>query len=120
LLHRDSITAIARFVWAAADPALLTTALFIAEPPLGSLLIGYPLLVAASGLFFRVRLVVFTTCAAIAAYSMLLLLKPEDPPPPPHYPIIFAAVLAVLGIMVGYQVYRIRVLSRYYDHRQLP
>ncbi len=38
----------------------------------------------------------------------------------PHYPVIFAAVLVVLGVVVAYQVYRVRVLSRYYQHRRLP
>jgi serine/threonine protein kinase len=120
LLNRESIATIARFSWAAADLVLLTTLLCIADPPLGPLLIGYPLLVAASGLFFRVRLVIFTTGVAIAAYLMLVFRLKPDSDTPLHYPIIYAAVLAVLGIMVGYQVYRIRVLSRYYDHRHLP
>ena len=39
---------------------------------------------------------------------------------PPHYPVIFAAVLAAVGLIVGYQVNRLRVLSRYYESRRVP
>jgi hypothetical protein len=33
---------------------------------------------------------------------------------------LFSATLAVLGFVVAHQVYRLRALSRYYDHRRLP
>jgi eukaryotic-like serine/threonine-protein kinase len=118
-LHRDSLANGARFAWAAVDAALLTLALAIIEAPHGPLLIGYPLLVAASGLFFRVRLVWFMTFASLVGYAALVWLRPEEIGPP-HHAIIFAAVLAVLGFIVAYQVHRVRVLSRYYEHRRLP
>ena len=35
----------------------------------------------------------------------------------PHWHVVFLAAVAVLGLMVCYQVQRIRVLSRYYEHR---
>ncbi|MBT4865715.1 MAG: serine/threonine protein kinase, partial [Planctomycetaceae bacterium] len=65
LMHREAWADVARFAWAAADAALLTLLLSticshtpqgpVPFAPLGPLLIGYPLLVAASGMFFRVR-----------------------------------------------------------------
>ena len=119
LLHREAIAYFARFAWAGADATLLTVVLYSADGPLGPLLIGYPLLIAASGLFFRVRLVWFMTCVSLVSYAALMRLRPEEAQPP-HYPIIFAAVLAMLGVVVAYQVYRVRVLSRYYQHRRLP
>ena len=55
----------------------------------------------------------------VVSYSVLLLLHPEDARPP-YYPVIFAAVLAVLGFIVAYQVYRVRVLGRFYNRHRLP
>ena len=46
-----------------------------------------------------------------------MFLRPEDARPI-HYPVIFGTALIVLGFMVGYQVYRVRALSRYCDRRQ--
>ncbi|MEX0717229.1 MAG: serine/threonine-protein kinase [Planctomycetaceae bacterium] len=107
-----------RFVWSAADAALLTAMLTIADPPPGPLLIGYPLLVVTSGLFFRVRLVWFMTCVCLLSYAVLLATNPE-PNVPAHYPVIFTVALAVLGFAVAYQVHRVRALSRYYERRRL-
>jgi hypothetical protein len=36
-----------------------------------------------------------------------------------HHQILFMVALAALGLVVAYQVQRVRVLSRYYDHRPL-
>jgi len=119
-LKRRYLAGFTRFAWAAADAILLTTLLFIAEGPIGPLLIGYPVLIAASGLFFRVRLVVFMTCVSLLSYGVLTLLRGDMLEMPPQYPVIYAAVLAVVGFIVGYQVYRIRVLSRHFEHRRLP
>lgn len=121
MLHRERLADFTRFAWAAADAVLLTTVLYLAraDGPLGPLVIGYPLLVAASGLFFRVRLVWFMTFASLVSYAALMIARPEQTEQP-HYAIIFAATLAILGFIVAYQVYRVRVLSRYYEHRRLP
>ena len=117
LLNLEQFANTVRFTWAAADVFLFTTLLAVAARPHGPLLIGYPMLVAASGLFFRVRLVWFTTLVSLIAYAALLRLRPEESTPR-HYPVIFAAVLAVLGTVVAYQVYRLRVLSRYFESRR--
>ena len=119
MLHHHSLADFARFAWSATDAILLTLLLAVTKGPLGPLVIGYPLLVAAAGLFFRVRLVWFVTISCLVSYSVLLLLHPEEARPP-HYPVIFAAVLAVLGFIVAYQVYRVRVLSRFYNRHRLP
>ena len=118
MLNQERLANLARFAWAAADAIQLTVILYLAPAPIGPLLIGYPLLVASSGLWFRVTLVWFMTGVCVAAYLALLLLRPELTEPI-HYPVIFAMVLAVIGFVVAYQVYRVRVLSRYYDQRRL-
>ena len=35
----------------------------------------------------------------------------------PHWHVVFLAAVAVLGLMVCYQVQRVRALSRYYENR---
>lgn len=119
MLKRESLAQTTRFLWAAADAVMLTWLLAIVDPPLGPLCIGYPLLVAASGLFFQVRLVWFMTVCTILAFGGLMFLRP-DQVEPVHYQIIFAATLAVVGFIVAYQVHRVRALNRYYQHRRLP
>ncbi len=105
-----------RYAWAATNVLLLTVILYLSYPPLGPLLIGYPPLVAASGLWFHVRLVVLTTLLSLVSYAGLLCLHPEEyQSQPSHYPLIFGAVLTVLGFIVAYQIRRLRVLSRYFE-----
>jgi len=106
-----------RFCWVAADVSLLTGLLVLADSPLGILLIGYPMLIVAAGLFFYVRLVLFTTVLSILAFAVLVLLRPELTVLW-QYPVIYVMVLAILGMITAYQIFRVRVLSRYYDlHR---
>jgi len=110
-----------RYAWASADVVLLTLALYISGLPLGPLLIGYPLLVTASGLWFRVRMVWFTTGLSLVSYAGLMWFRPEERANQPgHYPLIFAAVLTVLGFIVAYQIHRVRVLSRYFEQQRMP
>ena len=113
----DRLAEIARYSWSAADAVLLTALIWLADPPRGPLLVGYPLLVAASGLFFRVRLVAFTTSFCLVTYVMLQFFVPEEARPR-HYPYIFGLVLAVIGFIVAYQVYRVRALSRHFERQE--
>ncbi len=106
----------ARYVWAGVDPLLFTFILYLAMPPLGPLTIGYAVMIAVSGLMFRVRLVATTTIASIAAYAILLWARPEEAAAL-HYNLIFIVLLMVLGGAIAYQVKRIRVLSQYYECR---
>lgn len=118
LLNRDRWSELARYFWSAADILFLTALLSLIAAPLGPLQVGYPLLIAASGLFFRVRLVAFTAILAILGDATLWLsqwLSRPPPPPPIHYAVLFWTCLVILGFVVGYQVRRMRVLSRYYE-----
>ncbi|MEX2287201.1 MAG: protein kinase [Planctomycetaceae bacterium] len=110
-----------RFAWSAADVIFLTMLLFFVDPPIGPLLVGYPLLIATSALFFRVRLVLFTTFVSLLAHGALVVWRGYDVDATPvQYPVLFSAVLAVIGFVVAHQVYRIRMLTRFYEHRRLP
>jgi len=106
-----------RLCWSAADVSLLTGLLVLADSPIGILLIGYPMLIVASGLFFYVRLVFFTTFLSMLAFSILIILRPELVVLW-QYPVIYGMVLAILGMITAYQIFRVRVLSRYYELRR--
>jgi hypothetical protein len=104
------------FFWTTADAVLLTTLLNQADPPLGTLMAGYLLLVTVSGLFFSVRVVVWTTLVAAVAYGILLWLRP-DGVGLSYHPVLLLALLGVTGGAVAYQVHRVRALSHFYERR---
>jgi serine/threonine-protein kinase len=112
----NNVANLARYLWAAADTYLLTIMLYVADDPLGPLLVGFPLLIVASGLFFRVRLVTFMTIACLVAYGALVLVG-RDPVVKSQYTLLYAAALAVIGFVCGYQTYRVRVLTGYFEGR---
>ncbi len=113
LSHRDLLM---RAGWAAADAICFTGTLLISPEPIGPLLIGYPVLVVASGLWFEVGLVWFMTLICTLSYGVLTINRFETGTPR-HYPYIFAVALLGTGFIVAYQVFRIRALSRYFDRR---
>jgi serine/threonine-protein kinase len=99
--------------WIATDITLVTAMLWLLRAPASSLIGAYPLLIAASGLWSRVRLVWLTTALSIIGYSALALdaflrgVRVDSN----HHPNIVIAVLAVTGFVVDLQVRRIRALS---------
>ena len=115
LLHRPDTANLARFLWSAADVLFATVLLYNSFPPRAPLYLAYPLMIAASGLFGRVRLVVFTTVAAMVGFSTLVVLTNPEEPQKLHYCAVFAVGLVVTGLVVGIQVRRLRALNRYFD-----
>jgi eukaryotic-like serine/threonine-protein kinase len=116
-----------RMLWSTADLICLTMVLKVLGRVDSSLLVGYPLMIAASGLWFRVNVVWFTTGLSIACYLLLYVDSAlhRIPIPPElatrenwQYPNIFVASLALTGFVVARQVKRILALSQYYEHRQ--
>jgi serine/threonine-protein kinase len=133
--HSDRV----RVLWSAADIVFLTIELKLFEQveqaALGggplvrfetTLLVGYPLLIAASGLWWRVRLVWVTTLLAMLAYTWLYVdaalvsrggQLSWKPSPDLQHPNIFLAGLLLTGYVVARQVRRILLLSQYYENR---
>ncbi len=85
---------------------------------------GFFLLISASGLWFRERLVWYTTALAVTAYGAVVGVeawqKRQDHPGSAHLHVLFMMLLSVAGLIIGYQVRRVRALSHYYEHRPLP
>lgn len=119
LVKRESGPGLMQLAWAGCDVLLVTAFFYRADPPRELLMIGYPLLIVASGLFFQATLVHFTTVASLISFAFLVFLGAIDIAPP-QYAMLFAGCLAVLGFIVAYQVQRVRALSRYYEHRRFP
>jgi eukaryotic-like serine/threonine-protein kinase len=109
------------YLWAVTDVLFLTTLLVLAQrgQPVGPILIGYPFLVIASGLWFEVRLVWVMTALCSLGYLLLNRLRGDagNSDIPPHYPYIYAVVLWGIGYIVAYQVERVRALNRYFERR---
>jgi hypothetical protein len=71
--HRE----FARLTWLTVDVILYTWLISFAEPPRSLLLIGYPILVVASSMYYRKRFVIYTTICCILGYLSLVWLFPH-------------------------------------------
>ena len=106
------------FGWSAVDVLMLSAILKILDALESSLVVGFALLIAASGLWSSVRLVWFTTVLAMTCYVILAVDSINQHPwVHKQYPNAFFAALAVTGFVVARQVRRMGSLSRYYEHR---
>ena len=116
-----------RLLWSSADLICLTMALKLLNRVESTLLVGYPLMIAASGLWFRINMVWFTTGLAVACYLVLYVPSALDwnQPFPTwarqddlQYPNIYVAALMLTGFVVARQVKRTLALGQYYENRQ--
>lgn len=106
-----------RFVWAGLDALMLTALLYTNEGYNGPLIALYPVLIAASGLWYRVELVVWTTALTMFGYGRLLF-EPgwgHAPAEQPHWHMVFLVALALMGAIISYLVHRVRAVSRFYE-----
>ena len=127
LVDRPRLTLPARLVWGTCDSLLLLAALlFVAGGVTSGLIAVYPLLIAASALWFHTRFVGFMTVLSLLSYGILVvdfycrrtqLQTNFDTSPTRH--VLFAVSLVVLGAILSWLVHRLRALSQFYG-RQLP
>ena len=111
----------ARYLWGTVDSLALLFVLLMGNGAASALVVGYPLVIVASGLWFRVRFVGFMTAMSLVSYGVLMfdlyVRRPElcnafYAGADRH--IIFAVSLVVLGSVVAYLVERVRILSGFY------
>jgi eukaryotic-like serine/threonine-protein kinase len=100
--------------WAAFDVVVYTTLIFIADPPRALLLIGYPMMIAASGLLYRVRFVVFVTAMCIAGFTILLATVNDSLAEKPEFCVIYTSGLVVLALCLISMIRRVRGLADYF------
>jgi len=110
-----------RFVWGLLDSIFLLAVLLVANGAVSPLIVGYPLLIVASGLWFRVRFVGFITALSLLSYGVLVIdfywWRPElheGLPSSVDRHVIFIVALMVQGATVSYLVHRVRTLSSFY------
>jgi serine/threonine-protein kinase len=108
-----------RLVWSAADPITLTAILLIAQGFGSPLLVLYPTLIAASGFWLRVPLVLTTTGASLLGYCVLLADATHRGIGriPLHWHVLALVGLVVSGFSVVYLVNRVGALTRFYEQR---
>jgi serine/threonine-protein kinase len=109
------------FIWGTLDSLALFAVLCIGYGAASSLVVGYFLLIVASGLWFRVRFVSYITALSLLSYGILVVdfycWRPEL-----HEGmyagwdrhVVFTLALIVVGAMVSYLVQRVRTLSNFY------
>ena len=115
-----------RFAWGTLDSMMLLAVLFVADGAASPLVVGYPLLIVCSGLWFRVRFVSYMTALSLLSYGILIVdfyCRPPNPLSPfdrsIDRPIINALALVLIGATIAYLVHRVRTLSSFYG-RRLP
>ncbi|QDV34063.1 serine/threonine-protein kinase [Tautonia plasticadhaerens] len=121
LLQRPRWADLGRYVWSATDVVLFSLLVYVNQGLNTAMVSGYFLIVSASGLWFRERMVWLTTLLSVAGYAALAIGQglPEGYDSPYRH-FVFASALAASGFVVSYQVRRVRALSCYYDPRPLP
>jgi serine/threonine-protein kinase len=112
-VRRVGSTGRVRMAWIAVDVAVLTAMLRLLDAAASPLVVGYPLLIAASGLWSKVRLVWLTTGLSMAGYALLALdaWRRAAASDGNHHPNILLATMVVMGLVIAQQVRRLAVLS---------
>jgi serine/threonine-protein kinase len=127
VLKREQWETLGIFAWGAVDIVALTSILLVADGIASPLVVAYPLLIVASGLWLRPGIVSFTAAAALASYLLLVmdfyfrrvgLQVGFDRSVERH--VFFVLALLLTGAAVRYQVGRARALSRFYASRRPP
>jgi serine/threonine-protein kinase len=115
----------ARFGWGTLDALLLLSLLMAANGAVSALVVGYPLLIVASGLWLRVRFVWFMTALCLASYGFLVLdyyrwrpeaLRQQFGTDPVRH-VDFTLAMIAIALVVAYLVSRVRALSSYYGQK---
>ena len=112
------------FLWGTLDALLLTGVLLIADSAASPLVVGYFLLIAGSGLWFRVRFVWFMTLLLLISYALMIVnLHVYYPDLARQYNVrwdrhaLFIVAMLVMASIVGYLVDRVRALSSFYGQK---
>ena len=103
------------YTWAAIDIVLYSSLLLFADPPRGPLLVGYPMLICASALFYRRTFVIFMSSGCGLGFLTLVFLSSNPDFSKPDFVAIFLTGLAVIGLILSTMIRRIRALCAYYD-----
>ena len=120
LIRFRALAAPSYFVWGTLDIVMMMIVLMVAKGAASPLVLGLPMLVAASGLWLRERFVWMMTTMATIAYILLIFdyyfIRPYLQNITQYQfdrHVIFILMLFGIGGSVGYLVHRIRTLSQF-------
>lgn len=102
------------YTWLTTDVIIYTSLISFAGDPRSMLLIGYPMMVAASALFYQRRYTITTTVLCGTGFLVLMLFFPTEEPLKPDFCAIFLSGLAVIGLCLNAMINRVRGLSRFH------
>jgi serine/threonine protein kinase len=130
LLTRRRWELAARFLWGILDTLLLLAVLLLGDGVASPMVVGFPLLIVAAGLWSHVRLVWFVTGLSLVAYATLVAkyyhyLAPYAAGTKRDFDyhfdrhVYFLISLLLCGCLVAYQVSRTRALNRYFEKRRM-
>jgi serine/threonine-protein kinase len=124
--HRWSMAA--PFIWGTLDSILFLIVLLIGDGVASAMIVGYILLIVASGLWFRVRFVSYMAVLSLLSYGVLVVdyyyiwrpwldAKWNVPNLTFDRHVIFTVSLAIAALIVAYLVERVRILSSFYGQK---
>ncbi|MEZ6138425.1 MAG: serine/threonine-protein kinase [Pirellulaceae bacterium] len=106
---------VACMTWATVDVVLYTTLIAFADPPRLMLLIGYPMMIVASSLFYRNRFVIFMTSLCMLGFLSLAVLAPRDEFLRVDFCAIYLLGMGVICLTLLAIIRRVRGMSTFYD-----
>ncbi|WP_459558009.1 serine/threonine-protein kinase [Lacunimicrobium album] len=110
MLNRPDTRWLGRILWSIADPMLLALMIWIGDPPRGSLFTGFPLLIAASGLWINEVIVATTTASCLLSIMVLIWVQPDE------IANFFVSIFVLTtGVIMANLVQRFRGLNRYFE-----
>jgi serine/threonine-protein kinase len=98
--------------WLGLDVVIYTTLIAFADQPRSMLLIGYPMMVVASGLFYQRRFLAATTAMCIGGFLLLGWLVPKGDFEKLDFSAIFVTGLVTISLCMASAIRRVRGLSR--------
>jgi serine/threonine-protein kinase len=126
-MRRERLRESIKLAWVTLEIVFISWILWIRQDPTGSTVIVYPLLIAAAGLWSRVKLVWQATIISISAYLILMVGSYYSENSPslvalagvPKKIAIVVGTLIITGFVVVQHVKRILAISSYYEHRKI-
>ncbi len=105
--------------WATVDVAFYTSLVAFADSPRLILLVGYPMLIAASGLFYRKRFVLYMTGLCTIGFLILAVFVPRNDFVRVDFCAIFLCGLFVICSILLAMIRRVRGMSDFYENERL-
>ncbi len=108
----------AQLSWLAFDIGIYTLLIYLADAPRGLLLIGYPMMICGSGMFYQVRYTVIATFLSICGFLVLCAKLPDPDPIISRFDFvaIYVSGLTILGLCLVSMIHRVRSLTDYYQN----